>query len=192
MANMQISNYKATPDGKLYTKDGKPIKPFKSNKYLQYYLKDDNGKRLVVGAHTVIAYLLRDDYFDGCVVHHIDGNQYNNSVENLICMARSDHTRLHADPQPMIKKIKTNGPANKGKKMSEEFKQHCRNSAHKRPVIAYDDKRICVAGFPSITDAARWICEQNSAVKYSNATRSIQRACKTGSMKSYGYMWEYV
>jgi hypothetical protein len=29
------------------------------------------------------------------VVHHIDGNMENNSIENLLLMTRGEHTRLH-------------------------------------------------------------------------------------------------
>ncbi len=29
------------------------------------------------------------------VVHHIDGNKQNNSIDNLMLMTRSEHTRLH-------------------------------------------------------------------------------------------------
>lgn len=34
---------------------------------------------------------LRDDE----VIHHIDGNRYNNKPNNLAVMTRSEHTRLH-------------------------------------------------------------------------------------------------
>lgn len=33
---------------------------------------------------------------EGHDIHHKDGNRYNNSIENLECLTKSDHMRLHA------------------------------------------------------------------------------------------------
>jgi len=35
-------------------------------------------------------------WYDGCVIHHIDGDGCNNQPSNLAVMSRSDHARLHA------------------------------------------------------------------------------------------------
>ena len=32
----------------------------------------------------------------GYIVHHINGDRFNNVIENLACMSQSEHTRLHA------------------------------------------------------------------------------------------------
>lgn len=32
---------------------------------------------------------------DGYVVHHVDGDNTNNSIENLVAMTRGEHVRLH-------------------------------------------------------------------------------------------------
>ena len=44
----------------------------------------------------------------------------------------SEHSRHHADPSALIKYAKEHGPVNKGQKMSDEFREHCRISALKR------------------------------------------------------------
>jgi len=36
------------------------------------------------------------NYFDGCIVHHINGDGTDNNPKNLEVMSRSDHARLHA------------------------------------------------------------------------------------------------
>lgn len=118
--------YDVTKNGIIY-KNGKEIKPFKSNKYSQVLLFDSNHKRKVCGVHTAVAmkYL---DYYDGCVVHHIDGDTSNNCVENLEVQSRSKHSLLHSGNKPFRK----GPPWNKGLKMSEEFCEKCSISAKNR------------------------------------------------------------
>ena len=33
---------------------------------------------------------------EGCDIHHIDGDGQNNALENLVCLTKSEHKRLHA------------------------------------------------------------------------------------------------
>lgn len=121
---------------------GIKMKPFMSNKYYQVYLIDRTGSGHIFGVHTVVAmkYL---DYYEGCVIHHEDGDPHNNAVSNLVVMSRSEHSRSHIkDAHFLAEYIRTNGPANKGKKMSPEFCQKCSISAKKRWSVAnkYADK----------------------------------------------------
>lgn len=125
-------NYYADVDGNIYRKDMSIIKPFNSNGYYQVYLKNEDGKRHILGVHQVIAMTYIDDYYDGCVVHHIDNNKHNNSLSNLQIFSKSDHSRHHANPESLIKAIRENGPPNKGKKMSSEFCLHCKLGALRR------------------------------------------------------------
>ena len=108
------------------------IKLFNSNGYFQCRLIDDNGKEHILGVHTVVAMFYCESYFEGCVVHHKDGDKHHNYSNNLECITRSQHSRMHVNPNNLRKYIAENGPANKGKKMSEEFRAKCRKSALKR------------------------------------------------------------
>lgn len=124
-------NYDVDECGNVY-KQGKLIKPFKSNKYLQVLLFDKDANRKVMGVHTIVAmkYL---DYFIGCVVHHKNGNTHDNSLENLEVLSRSKHSQMHGKENEQFKLSNKGKVAwNKGLKMSEEFCKHCSISAKKR------------------------------------------------------------
>lgn len=127
-----FSNYYVDDEGNVYKKDMTKIKPFNSNGYFQVYMRDDENKRHVFGVHQVVAMAFLPDYFEGCVVHHKDEDKHNNKVENLQIEYRSNHSRHHADPTVLTKYIKEHGSYNKGMKMSEEFREKCRQSALKR------------------------------------------------------------
>ena len=90
-----FSNYIVNRDGSIFKKDGTPVKIFKSNKYLQCCLFDDEGGKHIMGVHAVIAMFYDDDWYKGCVVHHKDGDQHNNHVDNLEVMSRNEHTIQH-------------------------------------------------------------------------------------------------
>lgn len=132
--NERFPDYDVLEDGKVY-KNGNEVKPFKSNKYLQVLLFDVNHKRKVCGVHTIVAmkYL---DYYDGCVVHHKDGNPQNNNLNNLEIHSRSEHSSLHSINNPNLK-LYCKGviPWNKGMKMSKDFCEKCRESAKRRHSI---------------------------------------------------------
>ena len=134
---MILSRYRATDDGHIFDKENQCfIKEFKSNKYLQCQVYDDNGQVHVLGVHQVVARLRCLDWFEGCIVHHKDGDCHNNSVNNLSCYSRSYHSRQHIIDSGSSKRlsdyVKEHGPANKGKTMSEEFKHKCSCSARRR------------------------------------------------------------
>ena len=119
--------------GNVY-KDGKLIKPFKSNKHLQVLLFDKNNKRRVAGVHTVVAmkYL---PFFEGCNIHHKDENPHNNCVNNLEIYTRSDHSKLHAKNGIATYNLNNANNRvlwNKGKKMDEEFSRKCREGIKRK------------------------------------------------------------
>ena len=127
----KFPDYDVDELGNVY-KHNEIITPFKSNNYFQVLLFDNNHNRRVLGVHTVVAmkYL---DYFDGCVVHHKNGNAHDNSLNNLEVLSRSEHSRLHGKNNEKFKTLNLGKPSwNKGMKMSEEFCKHCSISAKKR------------------------------------------------------------
>lgn len=125
-------NYDCDVCGNVF-KNGELIKPFKSNKYLQVCIYDNDNKKHTVGVHTVIAMKYFDDYYPGCVVHHKDDNKHNNHAYNLEVKTRSKHSSDHMKGNYRLAEYtKEHGPWNKGKKMSDEFCKKCSESAIKR------------------------------------------------------------
>lgn len=103
---VSLDRYDVTKDGQIFDKQtNKPVKIFKSNKYLQCCIYDENGKH-VMGVHNVVAQVYCEDWFEGCVVHHKDNNQHNNNVENLECLERREHTKHH-NPNKYFDKMQT-------------------------------------------------------------------------------------
>ena len=61
-----FNRYIVYSDGRIYdTKLNKFCKLFKSNKYVQCCLRDNDNKKHVFGVHTVVAMFHCDDYFEG-------------------------------------------------------------------------------------------------------------------------------
>lgn len=127
-----FSNYYASSDGNIYKLDMSIITPFNSNGYYQVHMKNDAGTSTVKGVHQLVASAFIDEYKLGDVVHHIDGDKHNNAISNLQVQSRSEHSRNHANADMLIRYIDEHGPHNKGKKMSTEFCEKCRQSALKR------------------------------------------------------------
>lgn len=130
---MKFSRYSVIDGGHLYdTLQCCVVKEFKSNKYLQCRVYDDDNNVHIFGVHQMIARLCCEDWFEGCIVHHKDGN----TINNLECFSRSYHSRLHiyksGEHNRLRDYVKSYGPANKGQKMSKEFRKHCSESAKKR------------------------------------------------------------
>lgn len=118
--------------GVVYRKNGVRIKPFESSGYDQVYMRDENNKRAVKGIHQIVSMTFDPDFYPGCVVHHIDENKKNNIDTNLKVESKSEHSRHHADRDRLANYINEHGPHNKGKKMSPEFCEKCRQSALRR------------------------------------------------------------
>ena len=95
---VSLDRYIITKDGQIFDKlhENKPIKYFKSNKYLQCCIYDENGKH-VMGVHNVIAQAFSPNWFEGCVVHHKDNNQHNNNINNLQCLDQAMHGKFHSN-----------------------------------------------------------------------------------------------
>lgn len=42
------------------------------------------------------------EWFEGCHVHHKDGNRSNNAPSNLICLSPQEHHRIHNESTPEV------------------------------------------------------------------------------------------
>lgn len=136
----EFPGYDVDIEGNVY-KDGRILKPFRSNKYLQVVMYNKNGIKHTYGVHTVVAMKFIQNYCKGCVVHHIDENSHNNNLANLQVMSKSEHSRLHnIGNNRLAEYIQTFGPANKNKKMSKEFCKKCSDSAKLR--VQRDETRF--------------------------------------------------
>lgn len=96
-AEFNCYTYYVTEDGQhFYNANGKE-RPIQINKNRQ------NRKYLRLNHYTIffnklMAIAFPDicgEWFDGCEVHHIDGNQENDAATNLKVMTREEHHRLH-------------------------------------------------------------------------------------------------
>lgn len=120
--DLKFPGYSVTPDGNVFEGD-KQLVPFHSNGYLQVNIKSaENKRKRAYGVHTLVAMNYLPDYFEGCIVHHKDGNRQNNILDNLMVLTQSKHAKLHvAEYNPLVEYVKTHDPHNKGKKMSKEY-----------------------------------------------------------------------
>ncbi len=90
-----FKGYIVNKDGTIVKPDGTLVKTFKSNKYIQCCLFDIYGKKHILGVHTVVSMFYDKCWYDGCVVHHKDGNPKNNNIQNLEVMSRRKHSSMH-------------------------------------------------------------------------------------------------
>lgn len=68
------------------------------------FLKQKNGHyQCSLGIHVAVGLYCYGEIPKGFVVHHIDENPANNSVDNLQILERADHSRIHP-PTPSVEK----------------------------------------------------------------------------------------
>ena len=72
----------------------KSLKPWRRSTYLLVDLWSD-GVRDVRSVHTLVYEAFKGCVKQGCVVHHINGNKFDNSVSNLEQLTISEHNRKH-------------------------------------------------------------------------------------------------
>lgn len=79
--------YYITKSGEVISKARKneiKLKPNKTaNGYLKVVLMGSGGSRITVNVHRLVAMAFLENFNEGYVVNHKDGNKENNSVDNL-------------------------------------------------------------------------------------------------------------
>lgn len=93
---------------------GREIHTYDNNRgYLKAFLTDENGKRKSVRVHRIVAETFIENPLGLPVVNHIDGNKYNNRVDNLEWVSYKENTRLSLNNHfPVIKPIAQISPRN--------------------------------------------------------------------------------
>lgn len=123
-------NYRLLNNGCIVDSEGNTVKIFKSNKYFQCCLFDTNGNKHTMGLHTAVAILAVDGWYDGCVIHHKDGNQQNNHPSNLEIMSKQSHSKYHYEDgtYDKFKGFKPFGETNGNSKLTEEDVRYIKNN----------------------------------------------------------------
>lgn len=188
------------------------LRPYPSRGYYRCILMKD-GIRNTTLIHLSVVKAFPEicgEWFEGCHVHHINGNSLDNRAENLKVVSKEEHFELHKE-----KNIRIGKTSFLGKHHTEETKQLLRNyrlgSKHsqeaiekireastgrikseqtrkliserrKRKVIQYSINNEYIREFDSLTEAAQSIGRTYTAV-YANI-KGITQVCG-------GYKWEY-
>lgn len=159
-----------------------------------YYVIAENSK----GYYGKLLHrLLFEDYYNVClleeaIIHHIDENKLNNSIENLELMDRHSHVSLHfsGENNPMY-----------GKHLSEETKQKISNTLKGRELpketrvkiidahtnrFVNNDKSIHLRGERTLEECIANSKRQNTS-GYFRVTKGKNSACKQGFTWCYKY-----
>lgn len=160
----------------------------KKNIQLQGRIDHNGYRRVCLGRTKEMAYHILvakafpeicGEWFEGCVVHHKDGNKSNNTPENLSILTNEEHHKIHYKAAPdSFKK----GTPKRAASISKALKgQKCTNGLQKR-VCQYTTDMRPVAIYKTITEAA----EKNGYDK-SNISKGMR-----GKLKApYGFIWRY-
>ncbi len=140
-----------------------------------YRIKSDGYYRRVVWnkGHAKECLLHVDvwTFFNGKIptgheIHHVDGNKSNNEIENLQCMSKAEHTRLHMLARPLIKHV--------CEKCGREFFSRspnaklCSNRCNRAAwVAAHQEERVCV------------ICGRKFSTYYERNSQTCSPSCRS-------------
>lgn len=138
-----------------------------------------NGKKRM-RYHILVAMAFPDicgEWFDGCHVHHINGNSLDNRPENLVVISASEHSKLHYKTQSV--KFKKPSPE-RSNSISKALKGKTRPDKC-IPVLQKDKNGIIIRKWTSITqihDEKGYSCG------------NISMCCHGKLKQAYGYLWE--
>lgn len=132
--------------------------------------------------------LKRNEY-----VHHINGNKFDNRIENLIVMTPQEHNALHNTIHGKTKICKICGkeftPPAKHRGRNCICSPECVNKMHKEfaksryvKIKQYDKNGVFLREFNSIREASESVCGLSTNIV----------KCAKGKTKSvYGFIWKY-
>lgn len=113
--------------GKIVVKDNSTLS--KNSKGYFCIKSGKKDERIEIMIHRAVAQAFPEicgEWFEGCVVHHKDGNKENNNADNLIVITEEKHLAIHATDGKTYLKVSN---ALKGK---EKTKEHIRKIIENR------------------------------------------------------------
>lgn len=108
MKEIGFDDYCVTDDGAIYSLKSKKFLnlQYNDNGYIVVTLRKD-GKTKTLRVHRLVAMMyLKDTFFEGAHVNHIDGDKTNNKVQNLEWVTRQENMRHAYDNDLVISKPK--------------------------------------------------------------------------------------
>lgn len=132
-------------------------------------MKDGSAKSYMV--HRLVYQEFVSPIPDGYVVHHIDKNRTNNSVENLKAMSNYEHNSMHKKGVKIPKHVPT----------GEEIERIKEKSS--KPVVQLSTDGEVIAIFPSQIEAKRQTGIDN---------RDICKCCQGKRPHAGHYRWKYL
>ena len=111
--------------GKLYSYHSKTlIGKLSREKHPYYIVPDENGNSVYI--HRLVAQAFPEicgEWFEGCEVHHKDGNSLNNEATNLIVCTKEEHWEYHR----VMKEINCLKKLNKQLKSKNTIENYSKN-----------------------------------------------------------------